>query len=114
MKHIVTLIIMVCLIGLNYSLTAQTVYSVSSDTGANVKVYAITDSTMADLWVFQASSDAGVGANNGIWFFTADAASASKKLFFTNNLNDAEVWIYYTSIQSNAGWKNVTKTVLMN
>jgi hypothetical protein len=93
---------------------SQTVYMVQSPDSANVKVYAVSDSTMADLYVYQSGSSSGVGANNGNWFFTSDSSSAQKKIFFTDNPNDAEVWIYYVQDQSTAGWRNRVKTILFN
>jgi hypothetical protein len=93
---------------------SQTVYTVQSPDSANVKVFAVTDSTMADLYVYQSGSSTGVGANNGTWFFTSDSTSAQKKIFFTDNPNDAEVWIYYVQDQTIAGWRNRVKTILFN
>ena len=90
--------------------SAQTVYSVSYKSEADVKVYVTNYKSDADLVVYKCKykSDA-QGTNKGLWFFTDYKSDAKKKVYFVNYKSEADIVVYFSDYKSDAGWRNRSK-----
>ena len=83
---------------------------VASD--ADVKVFVCDIRSDADLVVFDTSS-AWEASQSGIWFYTDIRGEADKTVFFTSSQWEADLIVFKTDIQSEAGWQNSAKSHLL-
>lgn len=113
MKKIITGVAITFVISITVT-KAQTVCAVKNTADADVVVYVVQDSSTADLIVYKDTSSSGVGANNGVLYFTAFADQAQKKICFVSNPANAQLNIYFTTNSSGAAWLNSSKESLMN
>ena len=93
---------------------SQKVFEVEYKYQADISVQVVDASYKADLLVFKAKSALEVDGNNGVWFFTKEAYTASKKLYFVSNEYQSDLRIYYVKERYKAGWKNPEKRYLLD
>ena len=72
---------------------------------ADLKVYVTDTRTEADLIVFE-SFDAWAATEPWVWAYTDVEAEADKVVYFSESPWDADLVIYKTDVQPDAGWVN--------
>jgi hypothetical protein len=87
-------------------------YRTSLASEADLKVYVADSRSEADLIVFE-SFDAWAAAEPWIWVYTGIEAEAHKIVYFTEFPWEADLTIYKTEVQPDAGWVTATKTGLL-
>lgn len=113
LKNMKKLLIVLLLVGGFTSVFAQKVYTVSSESYADVKVFVVSSESYADLLVYKVSSESYAGDNNGKWFFVSSESYAKKKIYFVSSESYADLKIFFVNSESYAGWKNDSKKHLM-
>ncbi len=103
------IIVLLAMLGFGIAASAQTVYSVSSKSDADVKVFVTNYKSDADLVVYKCKYKSDAQGNNGLWFFTDYKSDAKKKVYFVSSKSDADIVIYITDYKSDAGWRNRSK-----
>ncbi len=87
-------------------------FCVDCAANAELKVY-VTDIRLdADLVVFE-TSDMWAATEPEIWYYTDVQGEADRVMCFTNSLWDADLIVYKTDIQPDAGWVNDAKAHLL-
>jgi len=66
----------------------------------------------ADLIVYE-TTDQWAATEGSIWCYTDIQSEADKKVYFTDAQWDANLVIYKTDVQSDAGWVDSTKSGLL-
>jgi hypothetical protein len=79
---------------------------------ADLKVYVTDSRSEADLIVFE-SFDAWAAGEPWIWVYTDVEAEADKTVHFTEFLWEADITIYKTDVQPDAGWVDEAKPALL-
>ena len=92
-----------------FAASAQTVYSVSYKSDADVKVYVTDTKSDADLVVYKCKYKSDAQGNNGLWFFTDYKSDAKKTVYFVEYKSDADIVIYFCDYKSDAGWRKRNK-----
>lgn len=103
------LIVLLAVLGFGIAASAQTVYSVSSKSDADVKVFVTNYKSDADLVVYKCKYKSDAQGNNGLWFFTDYKSDAKKKVYFVDYKSDADLVVYFADYKSDAGWRNRSK-----
>ena len=111
MKKIVS--ILALLVAFAAASHAQTVYSVSYKSDADVKVYVTNNKSDADLVVYKCSYKSDAQGNKGLWHFVNYKSDAKKKIYFVEYKSDADLVIYFTNYKSDACWRRKEKQHLM-
>jgi len=79
---------------------------------ANLKVFVTDIRSEADLVVYE-TTDAWAATQSQIWCYTDIRSEADKIVYFTTSAFEADLVIYKTDIQSDAGWLDPAKAVLV-
>jgi Tol biopolymer transport system component len=79
---------------------------------ANLKVFVTDIRSEADLVVFETTSQWDATSAQ-VWCYTDIQSDADKIVFFADSQWDADIIIYKTDIQSDAGWQNSGKSDLL-
>lgn len=88
------------------------VYRVDSSAEAELKVY-VTDVRMdADLIVFE-TTDEWAATEPEIWYYTDVMSLADRVICFAKSRWEADLIIYRTDVQPDAGWVDETKSYLL-
>ena len=113
MKKLIPFLLALALCGSFYSVKAQTLIQVKYATDADVILY-VTDSLSADVIAYQLTSADSATGNTGLWYFTAFANEAGKRIFYASTSSAAQLNVFFTSNPQAAGWINTSKSSLMN
>lgn len=94
---------------------AQKVYQTNTRYSADVKLYVVDNEGAADIVVFRTdkSDDSRLDDNNGTWYFCRNSGDARKKVFFVEKPYQADLKVFFTDSKYRAGWKDSSKSSLM-
>ncbi len=88
---------------------AQRIYKTSEGKKAEVKVCPVDKEYRADLIVYVTQYSHRARGNNGIWFFTDREEHADKSISFVNEWQ-ADVKVFFTDKEHEAGWRNKSRS----
>ena len=80
MKYV--LVLLLAMVAMLDSVSAQKVFSVDAAYQADVKIFVVDAAYQADLLVFKVDAAYQAEKNEGLWFFVDAAYQADKKVFF--------------------------------
>jgi cytochrome oxidase Cu insertion factor (SCO1/SenC/PrrC family) len=101
------------IIMLNLSLTAQKVFKVDYESQADIKVYNVSYESQCDLKVYVEDYASQAKGNSGSWFFVKYKSQADKTVYFVDYESQADLKIYMVDYKSQAGWRNKSKQHLL-
>jgi hypothetical protein len=79
---------------------------------ANLKVFVTDIRSEAELIVYE-TTDQWLATESPIWCYTDVQSDADKIVYFTQAQWDADLVVYKTDVQSDAGWVDSTKSSLL-
>lgn len=79
---------------------------------ADLKVYVTDIRSDADLAIYETTSQ-WEASSSEIWYYTSIRSEAKKAVHFTSSKWDADLVVFRTNIQSDAGWINSGKSHLI-
>lgn len=93
---------------------SQTLYKSGSAERADVKVCPVENVNRADLVVYVTQYAHRAIGNKGIWFLTDREDDECKSIYFTNNEWSADIKVFFTIHENEAGWRNKSKKHLLD
>jgi hypothetical protein len=106
-------VISIFILAFAFAANAQNVCPVNSENQADVKLYVVNYESQADLYVYNVNYEIQSAANNGKWYFVDCEDPAMKKVYFVENENKAQIKIFFVDDEDQAGWKNKSKSYLL-
>lgn len=107
-KIILLLLVSVLTIGVSFS---QSLYTTEIIDSADVIIYLSNDTSQADLLAVQVTEPE-MAISDGFWFFTDFKEHAMLRVFFTEDINIADIIVSYVEEDDDCGWINVQKRSL--
>jgi hypothetical protein len=95
------------------SVNAQNVCPVNYENQADLKLYVVNYESQADLYVYNVNHEIQNGTNNGKWYFVDCENQGLKKVYFVESENQAQIKIFFVDDEDQAGWKNSSKSYLL-
>ncbi len=87
-------------------------FKTDSASAANVKVFVTDIRSEADLVMYE-STDQWAATESQVWCYTDIQSEADKTVYFTTSRWEADLIVYKTDVQSDAGWVNGEKATLL-
>ena len=87
-------------------------YRTDIESEADLKVFVTDIRSEADIVVFE-TTDSWSATEPQIWCYTDIRGEAGRIVFFTDGQWDADLTVFLTDIQSDAGWNDTSKSGLL-
>lgn len=79
---------------------------------ADLKVHVTDIRSDADLAIYETSSQ-WEASGAAVWYYTGIRTEAARAVYFTSSKWDADLVVFRTTAQSDAGWINASKSGLL-